>query len=1072
MNPPGAQRAWRIARVAVIGLLLAVSVSCTRAHYRRRADREVYGLIDCASTDPRWPLDHYTIEPDPRSRFFDAYAADCPPMPPDDPTSHQLMHCVDGKRGWGWDRHYGRTENVESPAWRALLESYLPHDDDGAIVLDRQAAVTASLLHSREYQQALEDLYLSALDVSLERFRFDTQFFGGNSTFFTSDGRVRGGGDSKSTLNTDTDLSMRRFFASGGDLVVNMANELVWQFSGPDDYSGFTLLDFALVQPLLRAGGREVVLEGLTDSERALLANIRQMERFRRGFYAEIITGRNAGPGPARGGVGFSGVSSGAPGGPGGFLGLQEEQLRIRNQEANVDALQRNLDRLQAFYVGGRAKRFQVDQIRQQFYDAYGTLLSIEAGYKTRLDTYKVTLGLPPDLNVKIQDAIQDPQLSRFELIDPAMQVTENEIHDLWLRLIQPQGNGTDQAEGEAEGAITLEAVQEQLPSIRVHCLARMEELRRDRADLEEVLPNRRENLQGLFPPGGLRLTADKAEAFDLSPSLGEEALIERVTSMDNDYYARTSAFLGLTLLLAEESRTVSPADWDPGTKQASEKLLKLNTLMSLTAMLSGSRLSFPLDSAGNANQADAERHRKNLSLLKLPIIELMIYSARRSRIALTMEIYEERLGLALPEDWDKVSEALSKLREPDPRMDLWKSLEQEEGLFKTARTNLSNNLLAKSLSPPLDAATDESLEKLAQSLLTLMKDSPDYLAPSAAAPDAHQRLRVQTAALLDELSSVPRLVAQDPVADPEPAELMKTLMQTVAFHFSTVPLLQARIRLERAMLEPVNVEAGEALAIARENRRDWMNARAALVDAWRQIEVTADELESDLDVTFSGDLGTTNERPFRFRSTNGRLRVGLEFDAPLTRLAERNTYREVLIRYQQARREYYAIEDRINQSLRETFRTIGLNRQNFEVSRRAVGVSIDQVDEAQQRMLTPPKPGQTSQFGDTLAQDLVRALTDLLRAQNSFLGVWVDQEVQRLSLDLDLGTMELDARGMWIPSEHVQGEPSGSPDAGEGTPFVPEPLPLPLPELQFDARSAPSGKSRRTDTTRALSRG
>ena len=48
---------------------------------------------------------------------------------------------------------------------------------------------------------------------------------------------------------------MRKLFATGGELVVGVANSLVWQFAGPDDYSGTTLLDFSLVQPLL-AGGR------------------------------------------------------------------------------------------------------------------------------------------------------------------------------------------------------------------------------------------------------------------------------------------------------------------------------------------------------------------------------------------------------------------------------------------------------------------------------------------------------------------------------------------------------------------------------------------------------------------------------------------------------------------------------------------------------------------------------------------------------------------------------------------------------------------------------------------------
>jgi len=53
----------------------------------------------------------------------------------------------------------------------------------------------------------------------------------------------------------------------------------------------------------------------------------------------------------------------------------------------------------------------------------------------------------------------------------------------------------------------------------------------------------------------------------------------------------------------------------------------------------------------------------------------------------------------------------------------------------------------------------------------------------------------------------------------------------------------------------------------------------------------TARELESDLDVLFSGDV-KQGDNPVQFRSTTGRLQVSLQFDAPLLRLGERNSSR------------------------------------------------------------------------------------------------------------------------------------------------------------------------------------
>ena len=162
----------------------------------------------------------------------------------------------------------------------------------------------------------------------------------------------------RSRLTVDSDLAVRKAFIAGGDLVVNFANSLIWDFHGTDTNAAFSLMDFSLVQPLLREAGRDRVLTRLTLAERQLLANVRQMERFRRGFYLELATGAGGSSGPRRiGGLfggsgleGFTGVGGGFGGvggvftgagaaqacrgglQVGGFLGLLQDQQNIRNQ--------------------------------------------------------------------------------------------------------------------------------------------------------------------------------------------------------------------------------------------------------------------------------------------------------------------------------------------------------------------------------------------------------------------------------------------------------------------------------------------------------------------------------------------------------------------------------------------------------------------------------------------------------------------------------------------------------------------------------------------------------------------
>jgi outer membrane protein TolC len=243
--------------------------------------------------------------------------------------------------------------------------------------------------------------------------------------------------------------------------------------------------------------------------------------------------------------------------------------------------------------------------------------------------------------------------------------------------------------------------------------------------------------------------------------------------------------------------------------------------------------------------------------------------------------------------------------------------------------------------------------------------------------------------------------------------------------------LAQARARVETVALEPVDLSSERAIEIARQNRLDWMNARAALVDSWRLIEFNADNLESQLDFLVSGGIANSSSNPLSLDDRTGRMRVGVQFDSPITRLSERNTYRQSLIEYQQARRSYYNFEDTIKRSLRTTLRSVELNQLNFELRRAAVHVAVAQVELTRLRLQEPPKPMVEQTFSNTTARDLVQALSDLLNVQNDYLSVWVNFELQRRFLDLDLGTMQLDARGIWIdpgkigPDYNPLGEPS-----------------------------------------------
>jgi hypothetical protein len=813
------------------------------------------------------------------------------------------MHCVDNKRGWPFWHDNGERPYIENPAW----PEYIEVDNEGILRVSADDAVRLALLHSRTYQQNLETLYLSALDVSFERFRFDAQFFAGNALFGTFDGPDRAGGNSSSVLNVDTDLSVRKLFSTGGTLVADFANSLVWQFSGPDDYSGSTLLDFALVQPLLRNAGRDRVLERLTRAERVLLANVRQMEQYRQGFYVDIMTGSGGQAGPSRAGgqfgsgfEGFTGVATvgfgaggggaaaaAAPGAQGGYLALLESQRLISNQEDNVRRLRRNVSRLTTLLEEQAAEQtgeylsqgLNVAQARQALLSAETNLLTLQNSYQSDLDAFKSQdIGLPPTICLQPIDNLLD----QFVLIDPVI-IKLPEDWEVILTTHAP-----------ARSAVP-ERIQQNVEVVEAAGAPPMCRLRRY-AELDQDLERLRPAL------ADMRQFADRIVSEHLP-------VIQRdIVNFRESVPRRKAWLLRLIGRIQELQRTKCE-------------------LLPLTLN--------PLDSSDPAVSAADEQIGR---------LEAALADA-------------EKALATLAASFQRNSESLAN------------------------RQQVLEQLIQDKTQTP-----EELFQKLVKEIY-----NPQYECG---------KTRVITFDIVEDISR----------------------------ELTELQLLQALARTESVELGEIDLQADQALEVARKYRRDWMNARASLVDSWRLIQFNADQLQSTLDVFFSGDIGNITDNPFRLRGTTGRLRVGVQFDAPITRLAERNTFRQSLIEFQQARRNYYAFEDNVARSLRSQLRSIFTFQMNFELQRLAVLQAARQVmlnafiDQENQRALTTRA---------TAARDAVQALSDLLNAQNQFMQVFVSYEVLRMTLDLQLGTMQLDQEGLWIDPGRI------GPDYGQNDPWL-----------------------------------
>jgi hypothetical protein len=274
-----------------------------------------------------------------------------------------------------------------------------------------------------------------------------------------------------------------------------------------------------------------------------------------------------------------------------------------------------------------------------------------------------------------------------------------------------------------------------------------------------------------------------------------------------------------------------------------------------------------------------------------------------------------------------------------------------------------------------------------------------------------------------------------------------------------------------------IKADLEEAQAIVAQtalvNRFDLMNTRAQLVDAWRQIAVTANSLLAVLDVEYHLESLTPpgQAKPLAFTGSRSRHQLTFNAEAPLIRKLERNTYRASLIGYQRQRRLLMAAEDSVVATVRDEIRRLRVSAENYTIAKRAVELAYFQVENSLEQLLQPPTP--SGQIGGpppaggggagnaaALTQQLLNAQQAIVNAQNRLYGFWIDYQITRLQLYRDLELMPLDYRGVWIDDLATclppgagcagqSGQPARAPttertDSGDQGERLPEPQPLP----------------------------
>lgn len=261
--------------------------------------------------------------------------------------------------------------------------------------MNLQEILAYAISHSPDYRSRKEDLFLTALDLLIQRHLWGPRFFDTISSQVTG---TPEGGDHAQAMELINTLSVTQRLPNGGAVSAGALVDFVDQLRngvGGDDTQAAQLF-FTGTLPLLRGAGQSA-REDLIQAERNLVYAGRTFEHFRRQFLVNVSTR---------------------------YYDLLRLGDEIENRQRQVDNFEWLSHRTEALANAGRIALFEVQRAQQQVLFARNNLVNSREQYGAQLDALKLTIGMPIAQPVRIAPSevvIATPEVNPTASVEAAL---------------------------------------------------------------------------------------------------------------------------------------------------------------------------------------------------------------------------------------------------------------------------------------------------------------------------------------------------------------------------------------------------------------------------------------------------------------------------------------------------------------------------------------------------------------------------------------------------------------------------------------------------------------------------